>query len=130
MQEIYLRVLWVGQRAGDPFRLWRIVLQRCRGVPILSRALDCDSAVWIGGSLTLGSLTSSKVAIFRRSNLQFNVPNDGTAYLWTLPHAAGLYPLLQGLRRLFLWELAATESLVPSHLSFRSSTLRYLRFIS
>ncbi|WZZ26746.1 hypothetical protein YC2023_010147 [Brassica napus] len=99
-----------------------------------SRALDCDSAVWIGGSLTLGSLTSSKVALFRRrvggSNLQFNVPNDGTAYLWTLPRAAGLYPLLQGLSRIFLWELAATESLVPSHLSFRSSTLRYLRFIS
>ena len=142
--------------------------------------------VWIGGSLALGSLTSSKVALFRRrcaryvslillfgglngcirswvwrvggSNLQFTVPHDGTAYLWTPPRAAGgamlngfaaswcislwlcwwlslleavgLYPLFQGLSRLSLWELAATESLVPSHFSFGSSSLRYLRFIS
>lgn len=67
--------------------------------------------------MALGFLTSSKVALFRRrcaryvslillfgglngcirswvwrvggSNLQFTVPHDGTAYLWTPPRAAG-----------------------------------------
>ncbi|WZZ43311.1 hypothetical protein YC2023_039570 [Brassica napus] len=46
-----------------------------------------------------------------------------------LLEAVGLYPLLQGLSRLFLREVTTTESLVPSHLSFGSSTLRYLRGI-
>ncbi|KAF2541425.1 hypothetical protein F2Q68_00030815 [Brassica cretica] len=74
-----------------------------------SRALDCDSAV--GGS-----------------NLQFPVPNDGTAYLWTLPRAAGLYPLLQGLnmQRASLKKAKTTRWITSSREDSRNSR-QYLK---
>ncbi|KAF2609007.1 hypothetical protein F2Q68_00043186 [Brassica cretica] len=73
---------------------------------------------WIGVSLAIGFLASSKVVLIRRSNLQFIITNDGTACLWTPPRAAGLYPVLQGLRVPFSpgargnWRL---HPLIPIH---------------
>ncbi|KAG2250253.1 hypothetical protein Bca52824_080389 [Brassica carinata] len=113
------------------------VVDRVREVPVttrislsLNKVSSCwrcssmkavRSDEWIGVSLAIGFLASSKVVLIRRSNLQFIITNDGTACLWTPPRAAeavGLYPVLQGLRVPFSpgargnWRL---HPLIPIH---------------
>ncbi|WZZ14509.1 hypothetical protein YC2023_107598 [Brassica napus] len=84
-----------------------------------TRALDCGNAyfdlfshnnchlVVIAQCLQAGPLRVDKWFEGWRQQPPVFIPNDGTACLWTL-FVLSVFPLLQGLSRLSLWELAAT----------------------
>ncbi|KAF2606335.1 hypothetical protein F2Q68_00043048 [Brassica cretica] len=104
--------------------LWqRVGLSLSRNKGVIFGSVVSAKEVQSGGC-GLGVYTVPGLGRVGGSNLQVNFPNDGTAYHWTPPRAAGLSTVLQGLGRLSLRELAATEISVHSHLLFGPSTLR------